>query len=130
MTTGKHILIADQEPGFLFSVAVALRKAGYRVTAVATGQDALFHAARRHEEGETIDLLITDVGMPDLPGAELLFALRRLGVPVPVFVIAEQFDPPLLGELALAGCVGRIEKPFPPEELVRCVERVLRRDAA
>lgn len=130
MTTEKHILIADPEAGFRFSAAVALRKAGYRTTIAVSGLDALAQAVRRHEEGETIDLLIMNCGMRDMPGAELAFALRRLDVPVPVFVIAENLDTSLLGELALAGCVGQLEKPFPPDELVRCVERVMKRDAA
>jgi len=130
VTTEKHILIADPEAGFSFSAAVALRKAGYRTSIAVSGLDALAQVIRGQEEGEPLDLMIINGGMRDMPGAELPFALRRLDVQVPVFVIAENLDTSLLGELALAGCVGQLEKPFPPDELVRCVERVMKRNAA
>ena len=130
MIARKHILIADPEAGFRFSAAVALRKAGYRTSIAASGLDALAQALHRHKEGDRIDLLIVDCGIRDLPGAELPIALRNLDVPVPVFAIAENFDAPLLGEITRAGCVGHLEKPFPPDELVRCVERVTKKDAA
>ncbi|MBI5905085.1 MAG: response regulator [Deltaproteobacteria bacterium] len=130
MTNDKHILIADPEAGFRFSATVALRKAGYRISEALSGLDALAQIIRLHEDDMTPDLLITNCGMPDLSGADLVLALRRLDVSVPVFAIAENLDATLLGDLAVAECVGLIEKPFPPDELVRSVDRVLGMDAA
>lgn len=128
--TGKHILLAEDEAAFRFSASLALRMAGYRVTGAKDGMDALEELIRLKEEGTPVDLLVTDLRMPNLSGAELVAAMRRHDILVPFFVITGYGDPQALRELALAGCVGQIEKPLLPDELVRCVERVMKKVAA
>ena len=128
--TGKHILLAEDEAAFRFSASLALRMAGYRVTGAKDGMDALEELIRLKEEGTPVDLLVTDLRMPNLSGAELVAAMRRHDILVPFFVITGYGDPQALRELVLAGCVGQIEKPLLPDELVRCVERVMKKVAA
>jgi two-component system chemotaxis response regulator CheY len=128
--TGKHILVAEDEAAFRFSASLALRMAGYRVTGAKDGMDALEELIRLKEEGIPVDLLVTDLRMPNLSGAGLVAAMRRHDILVPVFVVSGYIDPQALRELALTGCVGQIEKPLLPDELVRCVERVMKKVAA
>ena len=128
--TGKHILVAEDEAAFRFSASLALRMAGYRVTGAKDGMDALEELIRLKEEGTPADLLVTDLRMPNLSGAALVAAMRRHDIMVPFFVVSGYCDPQVLRELALAGCVGQIEKPLLPDELVRCVERVMKKVAA
>ena len=126
----KHILLADDEPGFRFSAGLALRIAGYRVTEAEDGMDALDGLIRLKEEGTPVDLLVTDLRMPNLSGTELVDALRRHGVPVPVFVVSGCGDPEALRELSAAGCVEYMEKPFQPPELVERIRSILEANAA
>ena len=127
---GKHILVAEDEAAFRFSASLALRMAGYRVTGAKDGMDALEELIRLKEEGIPVDLLVTDLRMPNLSGAGLVAAMRRHDILVPVFVVSGYIDPQVFEELVLAGCVGHTEKPLLPDELVRCVERVMKKVAA
>jgi CheY-like chemotaxis protein len=130
VTGRKHILLADDEPGFRFSAGLALRMAGYRVTEAEDGMDALDGLIRLKDEGSPVDLLVTDLRMPNLDGAELVAALKRHDVPVPVFVVSGNCEPQALRELAAAGCVECMEKPFQPSELVERIGNILGKNAA
>jgi CheY-like chemotaxis protein len=120
----KHILLADDEAAFRFSASLALRIAGFRVSEAADGMDALDGLIRLKEEGIPVDLLVTDLRMPNLSGTELVEALSRHDVPVLVFVVSGYCDPRALRELALAGCVQYMEKPFRPSELVHRIDSI------
>lgn len=124
MTRTKHILLADDEAAFRFSAGLALRMAGYRVSEAQDGLDALYGLIRHRNEGTPVDLLVTDLRMPNLTGAELVGALKRHDVPVPVFVVSGYCDPKAVQELALAGCVEYMEKPFQPSELVQRIDNI------
>jgi two-component system chemotaxis response regulator CheY len=124
MTRPKHILLADDEAAFRFSAGLALRMAGYRVSEAVDGLDALEELIRLKDEGTPVDLLVTDLRMPNLDGAELVDALKRHDVPVPVFVVSGYCDPRALRVLALAGFIEYMEKPFQPSELVQRIENV------
>jgi CheY-like chemotaxis protein len=130
LTERGHILLADDEGAFRFSAGLALRMAGYRVSEAADGMVALDELIRLRDEGTPVDLLVTDLRMPNLSGAELVDALRRHEVPIPVFVVSGHCDESALRELALAGAVECLEKPFLPSELVQRVERVLAENTA
>ncbi len=125
MSDGKHILVADDEAGFRFSISVALRGAGYRVTEAVDGMDALGRAVREFEAGTPVDLLVTDICMPNLSGEELIRELRRRAVPIQVFVVTGSFDPMLPLELDAGDRTAYIEKPFRPEDLVRRIGNLL-----
>ena len=130
MTGRKHILLADDEPGFRFSAGLALRIAGYRVTEAEDGLEALDGLIRHRDGGTPVDLLVTDLRMPNLSGAELVDALRRHDVPVPVFVVSGCGDPESLRELFAAGIVEYLEKPFQPSELVERIRSVFEASVA
>lgn len=126
----KHILLADDEAAFRFSASLALRIAGYRVSEAEDGVDALDGLIRLKDEGSPVDLLVTDLRMPNLNGAELVDALKRHDVPVQVFVVSGYCDSRALRELAAAGCVEHMEKPFRPSELVHRIGSIFNTIAA
>lgn len=130
MPKRKHILLADDEPEFLFSAGLALRIEGYRVTEAGDGMEALDKLIRLKEKGTPVDLLVTDLRMPNLSGAELVDILRCHDVPVPVFVVSGFGDPEVLRKLAAAGCVEYMEKPFQPSELVERIRSIFEANAA
>jgi DNA-binding response OmpR family regulator len=130
MNGRKHILLADDEAGLLFSAGLALRMAGFKVSEAADGKAALDTLLRSVDQGAPVDLLVTDLRMPKLSGAELVSTIRQRKMDVAVFVVSGYFDESVLRELSLAGCEEYMEKPFQLEELVRRVEGILGRKAA
>ena len=130
MNGPKHILLADDESGARFSAGLALRMAGFKVSEAADGKDALETLIRCRDEGTPVDLVVTDLRMPNLSGLELVSAMRQHKVQVPVLVISGFFDESVLHELSRAGCEEYMEKPFQLEELVRRVEGFLGSRAA
>jgi DNA-binding response OmpR family regulator len=116
-----RILVVDDEPGMTRLVSLYLRQAGHDVEAVGTGADA-FHAV----ETEAIDLVVLDVGLPDIDGYSVCKHMRSVS-DVPIIMLtarAEQRDRLLGFEL---GADDYVPKPFNPEELVARIHAVLRR---
>jgi len=69
----KSILLVDDSAFFRNMLAPVLQAAGFDVTSVGSGPEALAHIA----DGRTVDVVITDIEMPDMDGFELAQALRR-----------------------------------------------------
>lgn len=82
MLSGTRILIADDEPNARRVLEILLRKLGCDVVSVANGQQALVALQK-----STIDLLITDLNMPEMNGLELLTVIRNEGLNLPVIVV-------------------------------------------
>jgi CheY-like chemotaxis protein len=81
--TGKHVLIADDEPKIRNTIRDILRGKGCRVTVCSNGQaaiDELEASAKRPDGMGHFDLVISDIKMPDKNGYEVFAAARRVGV--------------------------------------------------
>ena len=125
MNGPRHILLVDDEAGLRFSVGLALRMAGFKVSEAADGKDALDTLIRCRDEGTPVDLVVTDLRMPNLSGIELVSALRQHEVQVHIFVISGSCDESVVNELAGAGGVEHMERPFLPEELIGRIVGIL-----
>jgi len=119
------ILIAEDEPAIAATVAYALRAEGYVAEHVTLGGAVL----PRVQEGG-VDLVVLDVGLPDLSGFDVCRALRAASdVPV-IFLTARQAEIDRVLGLEL-GADDYVVKPFSPRELVARVRaRLRRRDPA
>ncbi|UVK39678.1 response regulator transcription factor [Mesorhizobium sp. AR10] len=116
-----HILVADDDPHIREIICFALEKAGMKTVAVADGAAALNAIERRAP-----DLVVLDIGMPEMDGLEVCRRLRqRSDVPV-LFLSArdEEIDRVLGLEM---GGDDYVTKPFSPRELVARVNVILRR---
>ena|GEM_PF-3169314 len=116
------ILLAEDEPALRMLVQEVLGRAGYRVLAAEDGEEALA-VSRGH--GGTVDLLVTDIVMPNLGGRELAARLlaERPGVRV-LFMSGYPNDTRAFGELP--GSTGDLlRKPFSLRELVERVRAAL-----
>ncbi len=118
----KRILTVDDSGSVRALVSKTLRAAGFEVVEAVDGADAL------DKINDTIDLVITDVNMPNIDGLELLARIRARDdirfMPVLVLTTESQRDK---RELAIkAGATGWIVKPFEPQNLVAIVRRFLR----
>lgn len=115
------ILVVDDDPRLRELVAIALERAGHLVITAADGQLALIHAAR-----EAPDLIVLDIGLPELDGFEVCRRIRtRSEVPI-LFLTARDDEIDRILGLEL-GADDYVTKPFSPRELVARVKAILKR---
>jgi DNA-binding response OmpR family regulator len=115
------ILVVDDEPNIADLVELYLRRDGFRVVKVATGEDAVA-AVTTHRPR----LVVLDVGLPDIDGLEVCRRLRQTS-PIPViFLTARDTEIDRVLGLEL-GADDYVTKPFSTPELVARVKAVLRR---
>lgn len=115
------VVVVDDEANIADLVEMYLVQADFRVVKAATGQQAL-SAVNEH----TPDLVVLDVGLPDVDGLEVCRQIRS-GSPVPIiFLTARDDEVDRVVGLEL-GADDYVTKPFSPRELVARVKAVLRR---
>jgi two-component system, cell cycle sensor histidine kinase and response regulator CckA len=115
------LLVEDEDAVRAFSQR-ALESRGYRVLSASNGREAL----RISEEfGEPIDLLITDVVMPDLGGRAVAEALRAQRPTLRVLYVSGYTDDAVVRHGVQAGIDALLSKPFQGTELVARVEMML-----
>jgi two-component system cell cycle sensor histidine kinase/response regulator CckA len=115
------ILVVEDEQALLSVTRRILEDAGYRVLTAAGGPEALAALAA---DGEPVDLLLSDVVMPEMLGPELASYLRERKPSIRVLFMSG-FAQPVLGEAIEMGTVEMIEKPFTGPALLRRVAQAL-----
>jgi two-component system KDP operon response regulator KdpE len=119
-----RVLVVDDDPQLTRALRISLRASGYEVVAAADGRAALREAAAHHP-----DLVVLDLGLPDLDGTEVLAGLR-LWFTGPVLVLAARVDSrDKIGALD-AGADDYVSKPFDMGELLARLRALQRRGTA
>jgi two-component system chemotaxis response regulator CheY len=118
----KKILAVDDSISIRQLQSAVLSAAGYQVIEAVDGKDALTKLA-----GNTVDLILTDLNMPNLDGIGLIKAVRagtaqRL-VPIIMLTTESQEDKKLAGRTA--GATAWIVKPFTPDKLIGVIKKVI-----
>ena len=123
-STGRMVLMVDDDPDVRTSVARGLRHSGFDVRVAATGKEAL-----RLLSNETHDALVLDVQMPELDGVAVVTALRALGNDIPICVLSarDTVNDRIAG--LEAGADDYLTKPFDLGELVARLHALLRRSS-
>ncbi|MBI3914010.1 MAG: response regulator transcription factor [Chloroflexi bacterium] len=117
----KKILVVDDEPKIIQIARDYLQSAGFGVLAAGDGKSALAHV-----RAEKPDLIILDLGLPEMDGLDVTRALRKESdVPIIMLTARGEESDKLIG-LEL-GADDYVTKPFSPKELVARVRAVLRR---
>jgi len=116
-----RVLLVDDEPQILRALRINLRARQYDVITVANGSDALDAARDKHP-----DLVVLDLGLPDLDGVEVIRALREWS-PVPIVVLSGRADNRDKVRALDAGADDYVTKPFSVDELLARVRAVSRR---
>jgi two-component system KDP operon response regulator KdpE len=115
------VLVIDDDPHLLKALRITLTAHGYAVDTAVDGADALAAAAR-----QAPDVLVLDLGLPDMDGTDVLRNLRRWSA-APVLVLsARHGSPDKVGALD-AGADDYITKPFGLDELLARLRALLRR---
>lgn len=118
---GLRVLLAEDELLAALVVAEALTEMGHQVVHAADGAAALDLAA-----AQPFDVLVTDLAMPRLPGAELIRRLRAGRPDLPVVVMTGYLTPEAAGLLAgrSQGRTALLLKPFALAELAEALARI------
>ncbi|MGN6334229.1 MAG: response regulator [Motilibacteraceae bacterium] len=116
-----RVLVVDDDAAIVRALAINLRARRYDVRTAATGAEAL-HVATAHPP----DLVVLDLGLPDLEGAEVLTALRGW-TQVPVIVLSGRSDSLDKVQALDAGADDYVTKPFGMDELLARMRAVSRR---
>lgn len=121
MTQTRQILIVEDDEDTAEVVCTLMEDAGYRVMAVERGQEALHEIATMSP-----DLVLLDLGLPDMHGLEVLRRVRDRSF-LPMIVISGLTQDNDKVRALEAGADDFMAKPFSPEELVARVAALLRR---
>ncbi len=120
-STGRPILVVDDDAKIVRLVRTYLERAGYRVVEAADGRSALAAIA-----AEAPALVVLDVMLPEVDGLAVLRAVRRTDQTPVIILSARGLTDDRITGLA-AGADDYLPKPFSPAELVLRVQRVLER---
>jgi signal transduction histidine kinase len=121
----KHILIAEDEANLATSLYFILTAAKYKVTLARNGKIAFAHITSSRLNSSFIDLLITDILMPEMTGEQLLDLLRKNRIEIPTLIMTGYGEKELIVRLMRLGCDDFIDKPFEPDVILQRVESIL-----
>jgi two-component system chemotaxis response regulator CheY len=121
---GKMILAVDDSATMRQMVSFTLKSAGYEVLTAIDGQDAL----AKLSGPQAVDMIITDLNMPNLDGIELIRQVRAMPTYrfKPIILLTTESDDLKKQAGKTAGATGWIVKPFKPDQLLAVVRKVLR----
>ncbi|WP_433873812.1 response regulator [Saccharopolyspora sp. CA-218241] len=118
-----RVLVVDDEPQLLRALRINLTARGYQVLTAVDGAAALRAAA----EGRP-DVVVLDLGLPDLDGTEVIAGLRGWST-VPILVLSARTDSPDKVRALDAGADDYVTKPFGMDELLARLRAAVRRAA-
>lgn len=119
-----QILIVEDEPRIAAFIAKGLRAAGFTTLVEPSGEAAVGLAV-----SQPIDLVILDVGLPDIDGFEVLSRLRGQGVSTPVIMLTARSSVADRVAGLQSGADDYVPKPFAFEELLARIQLRLRTEA-
>jgi two-component system copper resistance phosphate regulon response regulator CusR len=115
------VLIVEDERRIAAFLAKGLRRQGYEVECAYTGAEALEATGA----GTPIDLVMLDLGLPDIDGLDVLRALHERGSEVPVIVLTARTEASDRAEALRLGAVEYLTKPVPFPEVLDSVQTSL-----
>ena len=118
------ILVVDDEPKLAQLLQAFLELQGHQVWTTTEGAAAVTLLAER-----TFDLLLTDLGMPEMSGWDVAREARRIRPDLPVFMVSgwgAEIDPQQVAE---SGVAEVIQKPYTFETIHQVIDNVLRQSA-
>jgi len=121
--TGSRVLVVDDEPGLVRALAINLRAHGWEVATGADGAQALDLAASWRP-----DVVLLDLGLPDIPGLDVIAGIRGWSR-VPIVVLSARQHGEDKVDALDAGADDYVTKPFAMNELLARLRAAVRRAA-
>jgi two-component system, chemotaxis family, chemotaxis protein CheY len=119
----KTALVVDDSPTMRQMVALTLTNAGFQVVEAEHGKDAVAKVAG----GRKMDIVVTDLNMPEMDGISLIKELRKMAAfkftPILMLTTESAQDKKQAGKEA--GATGWIVKPFNPELMLKVIAKLL-----
>ena len=115
------VLVVDDEPAIRRFLRTSLTAQGYQVIEAEDGTGALEHLRR-----STVDILVLDLGLPDINGLEIIERLRNQGSPLPIIVLSSRTDEAGKVKALDLGADDYVTKPFGIDELLARIRAALR----
>jgi two-component system, OmpR family, KDP operon response regulator KdpE len=116
-----RVLVVDDEPAILRFLRAGLSSQGHVVVEAMTGQAALDQVRRK-----AADLVVLDLGLPDIDGLEVIRQLRGMGFALPIIVLSSREDERAKVDALDLGADDYVTKPFGMDELqarIRAAQR-------
>lgn len=120
----KQVLIIEDDPALARALAITLKARGYQATVAVTGAAGLDLAASEHP-----DLILLDLGLPDLDGTEIIRAVRGWSQ-VPIVVLSARQTSHDKVEALDLGADDYVSKPFAMDELLARIRAATRRGSS
>ena len=115
----QRILVIDDEPALLKALATVLEQSGFQVLTARSGKEA---TAKMLEH--PIDLLITDLNMPDEDGIEIIRRLRKDNRQLKVIAMSGAFGPNIMTVAQKLGADATLSKPMTATQLLDCIRKL------
>jgi two-component system, NtrC family, response regulator AtoC len=123
-TRGARVLVADDEAGVREVLSRVLEEEGYIADEAANGEDVLAKVALSNKSRP--DIVLLDIGMPDMDGMQILQTMLEQGIDTPVIIITGRGAGSLVVKAMQIGAADYIRKPFSDlDDIVLAVKRVL-----
>ncbi len=119
-----RLLLVEDEARVASFIAKGLEGAGYVTDVVSTGKAALEHL----QTGGAVDLILLDVGLPDMDGFEILAEVRRSDQSIPIIMLTARGDVPSRVRGLDLGADDYLPKPFDFDELVARIRAQFRHE--
>jgi len=118
-----HILVVDDSDTVRLEIANALKKANHDVIEAKDGRDGVHQC----ESEKPIDLIITDLNMPELDGISMVKEIRKMAkrADTPVFMLTTEASQELRADGKAAGVMVWIVKPFNAAKVLPAIDKVV-----
>jgi DNA-binding response OmpR family regulator len=113
---GATVLVVEDDPDVASFLEKGLRLEGFQMDWVSTGTEAISRL-----DGGGADVMVLDLGLPDLDGLEVLRRARDRGITVPVVVISGRYDPRDRAIALSLGVGDFLTKPFGWTDLLAAI---------
>jgi two-component system chemotaxis response regulator CheY len=118
----KTIMIVDDSASLRLVVSIALKGAGYSTIEASDGVDAL-----KKLVGATVNLIISDVNMPNMDGISMVKEVKKLPAHkfTPIIMLTTESQADKKSEGQAAGARAWVVKPFQPQQMLAAVAKLI-----
>ena len=122
-----HIVLVEDDEVARYMFEAGFRRAGFEVSVAGDGRAGLEAVLARLNAGRAVDVVVTDMMMPEMSGIEMIDALKDHAIELPILAITAYGDKEMVVSLLRRGCADYVEKPVDLDELIDRVRALIRR---